>query len=121
MCIKKNKIKSQPRGPVDIFVKNRVKWPHEFVLAGPSKERVPYNNLKMLQWVAGFSQTMKEEHDMSVREHMLNYMISILDDAQDFYCLAQKPATSSFCVAWSRGEFQIGQEGQSPEACSLCS
>ena len=51
------KIKSQRGGPVDIFVKNRVKWPHEFVLSGPSKERVSYNNLTVLQWVTGFCRT----------------------------------------------------------------
>ena len=102
------KIKSQRGGPVDIFVKNRVKWSHEFVLAGPSKERLSYNNLTMLQWVAGFCRTMKEEHDMSVREHMLDYMISLLDDAQDFSWQVAKPATPFFCVVWSRGRLQIG-------------
>ena len=67
------KVKSQRGGSVDIFVKNRVKWPHEFVLAGPSQERVSYNNLTALQWAAGFCHTMKEEKDLGVREHMLDY------------------------------------------------
>ena len=84
------KIKSQRGGPVDIFVKNRVKWPHEFVLSGPSKERVSYNNLTVLQWVAGFCRTVKEEKDLGIREHMLDYIISLLDDAQDFSWQAAK-------------------------------
>ena len=79
------KINSQRRGPVDIFVENRVKWPHELVLTGPSKERVCYINLTVLQWVAGFCHTMKEEKDLSINEHMLNCMISLLDDAQNFF------------------------------------
>ena len=60
------------------------------MLSGPSKERVSYNNLTMLQWVAGVCQTMREEHDMSVREHMLDYMISLLDNAKDFSWQAAK-------------------------------
>ena len=77
------KVKSQRGGPVD-------KWPHEFVLSGPSKERVSYNNLTVLQWVAGFCRTMREEKDLGVREHMLDYVISLLDDAQDFSWQAAK-------------------------------
>ena len=98
------KIKSQRGGPVDIFVKNRVKWPHEFVLAGPSKERVSYNNLTMLQWVAGFCRTMKEEHDMSFREHMLDYMICLLDDAQDFSWQAAKASHAVHLCRMEQGE-----------------
>ena len=33
------KYKSQRGGSMDIFVKERVKWPHEFVLAGSTKDR----------------------------------------------------------------------------------
>ena len=29
-----NKVKSQRGGQVEVLVRNRVKWPHEFVLAG---------------------------------------------------------------------------------------
>ena len=55
-----SKIKSQ-RGGVDVFVKHRVKWPHEYVLSGSSKERVSYDQLSVVQWVAGFCRTIKEE------------------------------------------------------------
>ena len=54
------KIKSQRDG-VDVFVKHRVKWPHEFVLSCSTKERVSYDQLSVVQWVAGFCRTMKEE------------------------------------------------------------
>ena len=37
------KYKSQQGGSVDIFVKERVNWPHEFVSAGNTKDRVTYN------------------------------------------------------------------------------
>ena len=56
-----NKIKSQRGDQVDVFVKNRIKWPHEFVLAGSQKERVSYDQLTMGQWMAGFCRSMREE------------------------------------------------------------
>ena len=37
------------RGSVDVFVSNRVKWPHEFVLSGQNKDRVSYNQLSPIQ------------------------------------------------------------------------
>ena len=43
-----DKIKSQRgEGSVEVFVQDRVKWPHEFVLSGR-------NHLSQIQWVAGF-------------------------------------------------------------------
>ena len=45
-----SKIKSQ-RGGVDVFVKNRVRWAHEYVLSGSNKERVSYDQLSVVQWV----------------------------------------------------------------------
>ena len=53
----------------DAPLRKRVKLLHEFILA--SKERVSSDNLAMLQLVAGFCRIMKEEHDVSVRELML--------------------------------------------------
>ena len=48
------KIKSQRGWAVDIFAKERVKWPHEYVLAGNTKDRITYNQLNITQWMAGF-------------------------------------------------------------------
>ena len=58
-----SKIKSLRGGAVDIFIKHRVKWPHEHVLAGNIKERVSYDQLTMGQWMAGFCRTMREENN----------------------------------------------------------
>ena len=45
----KDKIKSQRGGLVDVFVANRVKWFHEYVLSSQSKDRVTYNLLSPIQ------------------------------------------------------------------------
>ena len=62
----KPKIKSQRGGSVELFVPQRVKWPHEFILAGQNKDRVTYNQLSPIQWMAGFCRTIREESDMVI-------------------------------------------------------
>ena len=48
------KIKNQRGRSVDIFVKERVKWPHEYVLAGNTKDRITYKQLNITQFMGGF-------------------------------------------------------------------
>ena len=57
----RDKIKSQRGGSVEVFVANRVKWPHEYVLSGNTKDRITYNQLSPIQWMAGFCRTIREE------------------------------------------------------------
>ena len=78
------KIKSLRGGSVDVVVANRIKWPQEYVLAGARKERVQYDQLSMAQWVTGFCRIMKEEHDLQNRNSMLDYIIALFEDVQDF-------------------------------------
>ena len=94
-----SKIKSLRGGSVDIFVKNRVKWPHEYVLAGNIKKRVSYDQLTMGQWMDGFCRTMREEKNSKNKEAMLDYLIALLDDSNDFSWAAAKAShgTSRNC------------------------
>ena len=53
--------KLSPRGrgaSVVVYVNQRVKWPHKFVLAGTSKDRLNYDKLNISQWMAGFCQIL---------------------------------------------------------------
>ena len=43
------KIKSQRGGLDDLFVNHRIKWTHDYVLAGQNKDRVTCNQLTPLQ------------------------------------------------------------------------
>ena len=56
-----SKMISQRGGKVEVLIKNRVKWLHEFVLSGTNKERITYDQLNVTQWVAGFGRTIREE------------------------------------------------------------
>ena len=71
------KIKSQRGGAVDVFVSHKVRWPHEFVLSGQNKDRITYNQLSPVQWMAGFCRSIREESDTKIREHMLDYVIDL--------------------------------------------
>ena len=78
------RIKSQHGGSVDIFVKEKIKWPQECVLAGTTKDRVTYNQLNITQFMAGFYWIMREESCQIMKDHMLDYLISLLNDSNDF-------------------------------------
>ena len=56
------------------------------MLAGSIKERISYDQVTMTQWMAVFCRPMREETDQNLRNHMLNYLIDLLDDVQDFSC-----------------------------------
>ena len=77
-------------GSMDIFVKKRVKWPHEFVLGGSTKDRITYNQLNITQWMSGFCRILKDENCQKIRDHMLDYLIALLDDSNDFSWQAAK-------------------------------
>ena len=98
------KIKSQRGGSVEVFVKNRVKWPHEFVLSGQNKDRLSYNQLSPIQWVAGFCRTMREESSIQNREYMLDYVINLLEDATDFSWASAKASHAVLLCRMEQGE-----------------
>ena len=100
----KEKIKSQRGGSVDVYINTRVKWPHEFILSGTNKERVTYNQLSPVQWMAGFCRTMRDQSDTKIREHMLDYVIQLLEDAQDFSWSAAKASHAVLLCRMEQGE-----------------
>ena len=51
--------------------------------------------------MAGFCHTMKEEKNSKMREHMLDYLVALLDDGQDFSWGAAK---ASHAVLLEQGE-----------------
>ena len=70
---------------MDVCVNHKVRWPHDFVLVGQNKDRVTYNQLSPVQWMAGFVETSgrSQMSDVKNREHLLHYVIDLLDDARE--------------------------------------
>ena len=62
----------------------RIKWPHKFFLAGNSKYRLNYNQLNITQWMARFCRIMRDEENQQTKNHMLDYLIALLDHSNDF-------------------------------------
>ena len=87
-----------------MYVNQRVKWPHEFVLAGTSKDRLNYNQLNITQWMAGFCQIMRDEESLQTRGHMLDYLIALLDDSNDFSWQAAKASHAVLLCRMEQGE-----------------
>ena len=91
---------------MDVFVKNRVWWPHEHVLSGSTKERVTYDQLTVTQWVCGFCRTPGEENNETMRSCMLDYIISLMDDANDFSWGVAKASHVVLLCRMEQGEIQ---------------
>ena len=98
--------KSQHGGQVEVFVKNKVKWPQEYVLAGNQNERVSYDQLTMGQWMAGFCRSMRDEICQNNKEAMLEYLISLLDDSNDFSWSAAKASHAVLLCHMEQGEIR---------------
>ena len=47
-------------------------------------DKVTYNQLDVTHWIAGFYQIMREEICQNTKNHMLNYLVALLDDSNDF-------------------------------------
>ena len=82
----------------------RVKWPHEYILSGNSKERISYDQLSVTQWVAGFGRIMKEEKNSEIKDSMLDYLIALFDNANDFLWDAAKASHAILLCRMEQGE-----------------
>ena len=100
------KQKSLRGGPVEVLVPSKVKWPHEYVLSGSHKERVSYDQLSIIQWVTGFCQIMHDEQDKTIQNSMLDYLIALFDDANDFSWDAAKASHAVLLCRMEQGEIK---------------
>ena len=85
-------------GSVDVFVSNRVKWPHEFVLSGQNKART------------AFCRTIREVSNVHLRENMLDYVINLLEDAQVFSWSSAKACHAVLLCRMEQGEVKNWNE-----------
>ena len=86
-----------------IFVKERVKWPHEFVLAGNTNNGISFNLLNITQWMSGFCRILRDENCPKIRDH-IEYLIALLDDSNDFSWQAAKASHAVLLCCMEQGE-----------------
>ena len=89
-----------------MLVPNKVKWPHEYVLSSSHKERVSYDQLSIIQWVTGFCRIMRDEQDKTIQNSMLDYLIALFDDANDFSWDAAKASHAVLLCRMEQGEIK---------------
>ena len=92
------------KSSVEFMVQDKVKWPHEYVLLGSSKEHISYNQLSVVQWGTLFCRIMKHEKYSDSKDFMLDYLVSLLDDAQYFSCEVVKDSHTVFLCCMEQGE-----------------
>ena len=73
-------------------VKNKVKWPQDYVFVGEHRRKVTYEALDECQWVLGFLRDRQRQTDPLKRENMIAYLTEIMQDAVDFGFISAKGA-----------------------------
>ena len=95
------KYKSQRGGPEVVYVPRQVPWPQNYILAGPEKQRVGYDDLNIFQWVAGYAGIIRDEIDIDTKHNMIDHLIDLMEDANDF---SWSGAKAAHCVVLTRLE-----------------
>ena len=72
--------------------KIKVKWPQDLAFIGTQRKRPTYDQLNSMQWLLGFLRIRQEEQDPVIREHMIDYLTELTQDACDFSWEAAKGA-----------------------------
>ena len=70
------------------------------------KESLNYNQLSVTQWVAGFGHIMGEEQNSEIKDSMLDYLISLFDDANEFSWDAAKASHAVLLCRMEQGEIK---------------
>ena len=95
------KFRSQRGGIENVWVKREIPWSQKYILGGSNNTRVSYDSLSMSQWVAGFSQIIREEQNTKTRNHMLEYM-TLWSIAMTLAGKPPKQAMLSSYVKWEK-------------------
>ena len=76
------------------------------MLADSNKERVMYDQLTMGQWMAGFGRAMREGTNQNSKDAMLDYLIFLLDDLNDFSWSSAKASHAVLLCHMEQGEIK---------------
>ena len=74
------------------------------------KKRVTYDQLSTVQWVTGFCRIMRDESNSKSKDCMLDYLIALLEDAQDFSWDVAKASHAVLLCRMEQGEIKSFQQ-----------
>ena len=75
-------------------------------MSGSQKERVSYDQLSVIQWVTGFCRIMHDEQNRDIQNSMLDYLIALFDDANDFSWDMAKASHAVLLCQMEQGEIK---------------
>ena len=87
-------------------MKNKVSYPHEFILGGVSRQRVTYDQLCLTQWMQGFCKNILEEKSNARKTIMVSYLSDLMEDATDFTWQRAKAAHAVLMCEMERGSLK---------------
>ena len=64
--------------------KPKVKCPQDLAFVGTLRRRPTYEQLSITQWLLGFLRIRQEETDPQIKEHMIEYLMELAQDACDY-------------------------------------
>ena len=89
--------------------KIKVKWPQDLAFVGTMKKRPTYDQLTTCQWMLGYLRIRQEETDVKIREHMIEYLTELMQDACDYSWESAKGAHSVLLHRMADGVVDWGQ------------
>ena len=95
-------------GGIEVVVKNKISWPHEIILGGPSRQRLTYDQMSLTQFVQGFTRNILEEKDGKIKASMVRYLGELMEDATDFSWSNAKAAHAVLLCDMERGILNWG-------------
>jgi hypothetical protein len=57
-----------------------IDWPHDFILAGPDKNRIFYKDLNLEQWGYGYTCILEIQTDIRVKNNMISHLKNVFQD-----------------------------------------
>ena len=89
--------------------KIKVKWPQDLAFVGTMRKRPTYDQLTTCQWILGYLRIRQEETDSNIREHMIEYLTELMQDACDYSWESAKGAHSVLLHRMADGVVNWGQ------------
>jgi hypothetical protein len=50
-----------------------IDWPHDYVLSGPDKDRIYYEDLNLEQWAYGYTCILENQTNPVVKDNMIGH------------------------------------------------
>jgi hypothetical protein len=82
-----------------------IDWPHDFILAGPDKNRIYYKDLNLEQWGYGYTSILENQTDIRVKNNMISHLKNVFQDTISYGFRRAKGAHAEVLNEMEIGKF----------------